>query len=201
MTCGPRCLRLFWEGSAGPRGCLPGGMAAGKDSELGHAWVVWSMRGTAGLGRGGMMSLPHAALGWDDALDPGHDFSHVQSFITRMGRVSDAVIPPAPLDVKSWARGSAFVSQNNQHHKQEGEIPPRTPFASSQRRVPALPALPKLSSSQTLIPARLCHLPPHKSITTGERVNYNHRINAAVSKFTQLEQRFKNERTAPRNFH
>lgn len=101
MTCGPRCLRLFWEGSAGPRGCLPGGLAAGKDSEFGHAWVVWSMREADGLEGG--MSLPHAPLGWDDALDPGHDFSHVQSFITSLGQISDAVIYPDPLDMKIWA--------------------------------------------------------------------------------------------------
>lgn len=51
----------------------------------------------------GGMSLPHALLGWDDALDPGHDFSHVQSFITSLGQISDAVIYPDPLDMKIWA--------------------------------------------------------------------------------------------------
>lgn len=101
MTCGPRCLRLFWEGSAGPRGCLPGGLAAGKDSGLGHAWVVWSMRGAAGLGVGCLfLTLPWAGM---MLWILGMTFPMFQSFIATLGQMSDAVIYPAPLDMKIWA--------------------------------------------------------------------------------------------------
>ena len=64
------------------------------------------------------MSPPHASLGWEDALDPGHDrgfspgASRVWSFFASVGQIIDAVIYPDPLDVKIWPRGfSQFPAQ------------------------------------------------------------------------------------------
>lgn len=52
---GAGCWEGLWVGT----------LLGGVEHERGSWFGAWGM------------SLPHIPLGWDDALDPGHDFSHV----------------------------------------------------------------------------------------------------------------------------
>lgn len=198
---GPRCLRLFWEGSAGLRGLAAWGTGCWEGRWVGTCLGDEEHERGSWLGRCLLLMFPWAGrmpwiLGMIEAFLQG-----LATFCPSLFQWGRSLMLWFTLTLWMWRSGLKDLPryQHKQDHRQEGEIPLTTlSFCSQMGKGLTLAGLATCPtpSPTTSIPKPTSHSDRvsslhTKSITTGEQVNYNHRINAAVSKFTQLQQRFK----------